>query len=54
MKKRLLFVAACAVLATQSAPAQTAGALPKSNDEGHSRFWDYYKPTPSNYIGSTD
>ena len=54
MKKLLLSSAACALLAVQSSPAQTGRALPEDNNHGHSRFWDYYDPVPSNYIGSSE
>lgn len=35
--------------------AQTIGEVPgDDNASGHTRFWTYYNPYPSNYIGSKD
>ncbi len=50
MKKIL----ACLLLAAAPAlQAQTADPLPLADPNGYSRFWDYYNPYPSNYIGSS-
>ncbi len=41
--------------ALTSLQAQTIGEVPgDDNASGHSRFWTYYNPTPSNYIGSPE
>lgn len=52
MQKFLLTSAALLLAAASTVPAQTAGPLPTENNFGHSRFWDYYDPYPSNYICS--
>jgi porin len=50
---RLLLSGAAALAAAATAFAQTADH-DLSEREGHSRFWDYYDPYPSNYIGSRE
>jgi len=40
------------LVAAPTLPAQTADPLPSADNNGYSRFWDYYNPYPSNYIGS--
>lgn len=37
---------------TQFATAQTAENDSHGNEDGRSRFWDYYEPSPSNAIGT--
>ncbi|MFZ4775770.1 MAG: carbohydrate porin [Terrimicrobiaceae bacterium] len=53
MKHLLLSLLFSAALTSLS--AQTIGEVPgDDNASGHSRFWTYYNPTPSNYIGSPE
>jgi len=53
MKKLLLFVAPFALLFT--AHAQRIGEVAgQDNAFGHTRFWTYYDPYPSNFIGSQE
>jgi len=53
MKHLLLSLVFSAALTTLS--AQTIGEVPgDDNASGHSRFWTYYNPYPSNYIGSRE
>lgn len=47
MKKLLLSLAAVPCLAI-------AAPQDDNHEQGHSRFWDYYNPYPSNYIGSRE
>lgn len=55
MKKSLFLGAALALAATSPSPAQTAADhLGDPNESGKSRFWDYYDPYPSNFIGSPE
>ena len=42
------------LLALVAAPCLATAADPQNNDQGHTRFWDYYNPYPSNYIGSRE
>ena len=51
MKKILSLL--CSLAVFQSAGvAQTV--IPDGNPNGHTRFWSYYNPYPSNYIGSKE
>ncbi len=51
MKKILLALA----VSLTSLNAQTVGEVPgDDNADGHSRFWTYYNPQPSNFIGSRE
>ncbi len=53
MKKILLSLFIVLLFAaTPALDAQTPGPLPASDPRGYSRFWHYYDPYPSNYIGS--
>jgi len=55
MKKSLFLGAALALTVSSQLPAQTADAqIDESHRDGRSRFWDYYDPYPSNYIGSQE
>lgn len=55
MKKSLFLGAALALAVAAPSPAQTAiDNLTNENPSGKSRFWDYYDPYPSNYIGSSE
>ncbi len=47
---RLLGLAAVCALASTFAEDQ----ITSPNNFGHTRFWDYYTPYPSNYIGSVE
>ncbi|MCK9589876.1 MAG: carbohydrate porin [Terrimicrobiaceae bacterium] len=48
-------IAFALVLSLASLHAQRAGEVPGDDDaDGHSRFWTYYDPCPTNYIGSRD
>lgn len=53
MKKILLSGSVFALAAAASVLAQPA-ELSLQRSEGHSRFWDYYTPYPSNFIGSRE
>jgi len=53
MKKILCFLAVAAAVSSLHAQTSTT-ELASHKIEGHSRFWTYYNPTPSNYIGSRD
>ena len=53
MKKFLCFLAVAAVVSALHAESG-ATEVAKYTPDGHSRFWTYYNPTPSNYIGSRD
>ncbi|MFA7342733.1 MAG: carbohydrate porin [Terrimicrobiaceae bacterium] len=53
MKKILCFLAVAAAVSTLHAQTSTE-ELAEDNPNGHSRFWTYYDPRPSNYIGSSD
>ena len=50
MKRILLSVAASSLFLAGSLSAQ--GLNVNTDPTGHTRFWDYYTPNPSNYIGS--
>jgi porin len=50
--KKILFAL---LVSLTSIHAQHVGEVPgDDNADGHSRFWTYYNPRPSNYIGSAD
>ncbi|MEI6279336.1 MAG: carbohydrate porin [Verrucomicrobiae bacterium] len=52
--KKTLFSLVLAVTLT-SLHAQRVGEMPgDANPSGHTRFWTYYNPYPSNYIGSRE
>ena len=53
MKKFLCFLAVAAVVSALHAESG-ATEVAKYTPDGRSRFWTYYNPTPSNYIGSRD
>ena len=48
MKKSLLVGLTCLLAAAPQLLSQSG-----NNESGKSRFWDYYDPYPSNYIGSS-
>lgn len=50
MKKSYAFV--LLVVSCSLATAQVQEVLSDGNESGHSRFWTYYNPHPSNYMGS--
>lgn len=53
MKKLLSSLVFAAAITSLS--AQSIGEVPgNDNPSGHTRFWTYYNPYPSNYIGSDD
>lgn len=59
MKKILLFAVVAASFTSLHAdtpvvPAPLGEVPGDDNASGHSRFWTYYNPYPSNYIGSRD
>lgn len=53
MKKIFLSGSVLLLAAASSVLAQPA-EIDLQQSEGHSRFWDYYTPYPSNYIGSRE
>ena len=54
MKKTLCFLAVAAAVSSLRAQQLSPAELAEDNPNGHSRFWTYYDPTPSNYIGSLE
>ena len=54
MKKTLCLLVVAAAVSSLHAQTTSPVELAEDNPNGHSRFWTYYDPTPSNYIGSRD
>ena len=54
MKKTLCLLAVAAAVSSLRAQQISPAELAEDNPNGHSRFWTYYDPHPSNYIGSRD
>jgi porin len=54
MKKFLCLLAVAAAVSSLRAQQVSPAELAENNPDGHSRFWTYYDPKPSNYIGSRD
>ncbi|MEI6492699.1 MAG: carbohydrate porin [Verrucomicrobiota bacterium] len=54
MKNILCLLVLAAATSSLSAQQISPAEHPGVNPNGHSRFWTYYNPRPSNYIGSSD
>jgi len=54
MKKLLCFLAIAAAVSTLRAQSNNAIEQAEDSTSGHTRFWTYYDPAPSNFIGSRE
>ncbi len=52
--KKLLFGLLIPFLAPLAQAVDPDRTIEDNNQSGHTRFWDYYNPYPSNYIGSRE